>query len=72
MKDVSYMLTGYEYAQIIERTCEELHRQLGVVPVKGYVYLKDKYGSRWRDVLCHPEDQEKSDAKTFKHPFREI
>ena len=66
-------MTGYDFARFIERTCSELHHELGVVPVKGYVYKKDKYsGGSWRDVLCHPEDQEKTDETTFKHPFRDI
>lgn len=67
------MMTGYEKAKIIERTCQELHHQLKITPVVGYVCTQNKQGkTEWREVLCHPEDFEKTDETTFKHPYRDI
>ena len=66
-------MTGYDYASFIRNTCQELQNEIGVVPVKGYVYRDGGIlPPKWSTVLCHPEDKGKDDESTFTHPYRDI
>jgi len=65
-------MNGYEYAKFVSRVCRELEAEIGVTPVLGCVHRNWNVLKGWHVVLCHPEDQDKTDETHFKHPYRDI
>lgn len=61
-------MTGYDYASFIHTTCQELHKEIGVAPVRSRIYRDGE----WDPVLCHPEDKGKINESEFIHRYRDI